>query len=215
MEYNTQREQLTISDYGRNVYKLIQQAMRIPDRARRTKAAANIVEVMARVNPKCREQADYKHRLWDHLLMLSDWQLDVDCPYPVVRREEATFHPHRLQYPTGRIRFPHYGRSMQRMVERVAEMPDNIEKENLTAMIAGGMKRSYLVWNRDAVNNDLIRDQLEQLSHGRLKLAPEFKFRESRDILYQMGMLGKAQAQPQQQQRKKKKKKKKKKSAQA
>ncbi|MCR4659555.1 MAG: DUF4290 domain-containing protein [Bacteroidales bacterium] len=210
MEYNTQREHIKISDYGRNVYKLIRQAMLIEDRQRRNRMAAGIVEVMAQVNPKSREHADYKQMLWDHMLMLSDWQLDVDCPYPVVKRDEAELRPHPLHYPTGKIRFPHYGRSMQAMVEKVADMPDGEEKDNLVEMIANGMKRSYLIWNRDSVDDNLIVEQLAEMSNGRLKVSPYFQFRESRDLLFQMGMLGKgAQAAVQQKKKKKKKKKKK------
>ena len=207
MEYNTQREHIKINDYGRNVYKLIRQAMTIPDRERRNRMAAGIVEVMAQVNPKCREHADYKHRLWDHMLMLSDWQLDVDSPYPVTGPVDSEFHPHRLHYPEGRIRFPHHGRLIQNMVEKVGSMPDSEEKTRLTEMIAGGMKRSYLLWNRDTVDDDLIREQLSQLSDGKLALSPNFRFRDTRDILAQAGPS--SNGQPLQQKKKKKKKKKK------
>lgn len=177
MEYNTQREKMQFSDYGRNVYKLIQYAKTIENRELRTHAAEVIVGVMAQVSPHARETVDYKRKLWDHLMILSNWELDVDCPYELTRGESIVFHPKSIPYQNKHIRYRHYGRWLESMINRVAEFEDGEEKELLTALIVNQMKKSYISWNRavpdsrwlDTTDDDIIERQLEDLSNGRLK----------------------------------------------
>ena len=123
MEYNTQREQLKISDYGRHVAKMVDYCKTLEDREERTAMANTIVDVMAHVNPKIKERAEYKHILWDHLMMLAHYDLDVDCPYEINREEVENLHPQPLHYSEGSIRYRHYGRALENMVKAVAEMP--------------------------------------------------------------------------------------------
>ena len=177
MEYNTQRPQLQITDYGRTVYKMIDYAMTISDRAERTKVANAIVTAMAIVNPKIRERTEYRRVLWDHLMYMSGYELDVDCPYPITRQ------PRQLHYADGQIRFRHYGRALEDMIHAVAEMPEGEERTLLTEQIAHTMKRQYLQWNRDSVDDNLIREQLAELSGGRLTLPDSFEFRDSQIYL--------------------------------
>ncbi len=205
MEYNTQREHLDITDYGRNVYKLIDYAKTLADRDQRNTMANTIINTMALVNPKIKDRADYRRILWDHLMLMADYQLDVDCPYPVSRDESAAHKPHRLQYADNSITFRHYGRALEDMIHAVADMPDTPERMQLTEQIAHTMKRQYLQWNRDSVDDDLIREQLEQLSGGRLSLGPEFQFRDSKIYLDAMAA---AMAKKENSSKKKKKKKK-------
>ena len=204
MEYNTQREKLEINDYGRHVCKMIEKAKTIEDREQRTEMAHLIVEVMAHVNPKVKERTDYRHILWDHLMMLADYDLDVDCPYEVSREETENLRPEPIGYREGGIRYPHYGRALEEMVKAVAAMPDGPERQLLTEQILHTMKRMYLQWNRDTVDDALIAEQLGELSGGRLQLPEGFKFHESREYIEAMA----AAAAKKEGSKKKKKKKK-------
>ncbi|MBQ9418297.1 MAG: DUF4290 domain-containing protein [Bacteroidales bacterium] len=179
MEYNTQRQTLKITDYGRVVAKMIDYARTIADREERTHAAHTIVEVMAQVNPKVKERTDYRHILWDHLMLLADYSLDVDCPYELHPTESVTPKPRQLTYHNGQIRYRHYGQTLEAMVKAVAELPESEERTRLTEQIAHMMKRQYLQWNRDTVDDQLLRDQLEELSGGRLRLAEGFSFHDT------------------------------------
>lgn len=205
MEYNTQREQLKIADYGRNVLKLVHYAKQLEDREERTHMANVIVDVMAHLNPKIKERTDYKHILWDHLMMMADYDLDVDCPYSINREETENFHPHMMHYGDGNIHYRHYGRTLEELIKAVAEMPESSERTLLTCQIAHTMKRQYLQWNRDTVDDTLIVEQLDELSGGRLHLPDDFQFHDSKELLEAI-----ASAQPKNGEGKKKKKKKKK-----
>lgn len=183
MEYNTQRVQLKISDYGRNVVKLIDYAKQLDNREERTKMANTIIDVMAQLNPKIKERTDYKHILWDHLMIMADYSLDVDCPYPIDREETERFHPHRLELPERRIHYRHYGRALEDMIRAVADMPASESRDTLTGQIAQTMKRQYLQWNRDTVDDDLITEQLRELSDGRLQLPEDFHYTDTKELL--------------------------------
>lgn len=207
MEYNTQREQLKITDYGRHVAKMIDYAKTIGDRAERTAMANVIVDVMAHVNPKVKERTDYRHILWDHLMLMAGYELDVDSPYPVNREESAGFHPNPIAYRQGGIHYRHYGHTTEDMVKAIADMPEGAERDLLTAQLAHTMKRQYLQWNRDTVDDALIAEQLVELSGGRLSLPDSFAFRDTQ--VYRDAMAAAAAKRDQAEGKKKKKKRKK------
>ena len=211
MEYNTQRPPLKIADYGRNVVKMIDYAKQLENRDERTRMANIIIDVMAHLNPKIKERTDYRHILWDHLMMMANYDLDVDCPYPINREETENFHPHPIKYSDKNIRYPHYGRALEDMVKAVAEMPESEERTLLTIQIAHTMKRQYLQWNRDTVDDQLIIEQLLELSDGRLRLPEGFQFHDSKELI---DIMAEAQAKKEANETKKKKKKKKKKQQQ-
>ena len=171
MQYNTQRSQLQFPDYGRNVYHLIQLAKRIQNRDERTRAAYAIVNVMAQVSPNAKEGADYKHRLWDHLMMWSNFELDVDTPYPVTQTKTMQFQPHRLKYKDNSIRYRHYGKCLENMIKKAVTLPEGAEKRELTLMLANLMKKSYIEWNQNPVSDEVILQQLHELSEGKLSLS--------------------------------------------
>ncbi len=205
MEYNTQREKLKITDYGRNVYKMIEYAKTIEDREERTQMANTIIDTMALVDPKVKERTDYRRILWDHLMIMADFDLDVDCPYTITREETEALKPRVLQYSENKIHYRHYGRALEDMVVAVAEMPESEEKNALVQQIAHTMKRQYLQWNRDSVDDDLIREQLAELSGGRITLPDDFQFHDSKMYLDAMAA---ASAKKENGSKKKKKKKK-------
>lgn len=205
MEYNTQREKLKIADYGRNVAKLIEQCKTLPNRDDRTRMANRIVEVMAQVNPGVKERTDYRHTLWDHLMFMSNYELDVDTPYPIKKEEPLQMHPNAIRLKTGTIKYRHYGRALQDMIEAAAVMPEGEEQSVLTQQIANTMKKQYLQWNRDSVEDSIIEEQLAELSGGRLKLPVGFRLKGSQELLESI-----AASQPKVNETKRKKKKKKK-----
>ena len=206
MEYNTQRDKLKISDYGRHVVKMIDYAKQLDDREERTRMANTIVDVMAQLNPKIRERTDYKHILWDHLMLMADYDLDVDCPYTINREETEHFHPRHLDLPTGSIRYRHYGRALEDMIKAVAAMPEGEARDTLTVQIAHAMKRQYLQWNRDTVDDRLIVEQLTELSEGRLRLPEGFQFQDTKEALATIATMQNANAEPKKKKKKKKKK---------
>lgn len=183
MEYNTQREKLKINDYGRNVVKLIDYAKHLDSKEQRNKMANTIVDVMAQLNPKIKERTDYKQILWDHLMIMADYDFDVDCPYPIQREETVHFHPQKIALHDHGIHYRHYGRTMEDMIHAVADMPEGEERKLLTTQIAHTMKRQYLQWNRDTVEDSVISDQLAELSNERLTLPTGFRFHDSKEIL--------------------------------
>lgn len=171
MEYNTSQPKLIIPEYGRNIQKMIDFAITVGEREERNKVARAIIDVMGQLNPHLRDVTDFKHKLWDHLFIISDFQLDVDSPYPKPTRETFQTKPELLKYPHKDIRYKHYGKTIEFIIEKAKQYPDGEEKNELVSQIANLMKRSYLNWNRDSVNDEVILKQLEELSKGQLKLA--------------------------------------------
>lgn len=174
---------MAIPEYGRNIQKMINQCMQIEDRQKRTRTAEFIVNVMANMNPKVKEAGDYKQKLWDHLFIISDFKMDVDAPYPPPPRDVLKTKPKRLSYPNLDIRFAHYGKNIERIIEKAAEFPEGPEKEALVKAIANHLKKAYLNWNRNSVDDDVILKHLAILSHNRLKLDDDFKFHQTSEIL--------------------------------
>ena len=171
MEYNTSLPKMIIPEYGRNIQKMIDFAITVADREERNKVARAIIDVMGQLNPHLRDVTDFKHKLWDHLFIISEFNLDVDSPYPKPTPETFQTKPDRVLYPSNDIRYKHYGKTVERIIAKAKEYPDGEEKTALTEQIANMMKRSYLTWNRDSVNDEVILKQLEELSNGELALA--------------------------------------------
>jgi hypothetical protein len=171
MEYNTALPKMIIPEYGRNIQKMIDFAITVADREERNRVARAIIDVMGQLNPHLRDVTDFKHKLWDHLFIISDFQLDVDSPYPKPTRETFQTKPEILKYPSNDIRYKHYGKTVEHIIAKAKEYPEGEERNELVNQIANLMKRSYLNWNRDSVNDEVILKQLSELSKGQLVLA--------------------------------------------
>jgi hypothetical protein len=183
MDYNTTRGPLTISEYGRNIHNMIAYICTIEDREKRTKAAKFIVSVMGQMHPNVKELADYKHKLWDHLFIISDFKLDVDSPYPPPPPLTLSTKPEKVQYHEKEIEFKHYGKIIAMLIEKATEYENGTEKDALVRAIANQMKKSYLNYNRESVNDDLIEKHLDILSQSRLKLHEDMRLTATNDIL--------------------------------
>jgi hypothetical protein len=170
MEYNTTRQKLMLPEYGRNVQNMIQHAMEIEDRTERNRATEAIIEVMGQLNPHLRDVDDFKHKLWTHLFVMSDFKLDADSPYEIPKKEELTSKPERVEYPSSKIRFGHYGKYTQKILEDASSISDSGEKKYLTRTMANFMKKQFLVFNNDAVENTVIANQMSELSKRELTL---------------------------------------------
>jgi len=182
MEYNSQRSKMNISEYGRNIQKMIEHIMSVEDREKRNQLAKATIQVMGQLNPHLRDVNDFKHKLWDHLFIMSDFKLDVDSPYPIPSRETLKKKPERLSYASNNITFRHYGRHIERMIEKAKDFPEGEEKEALVKMVANHLKKSYLTWNRDAVTDEEIASHLAKLSDGQLNLD-NIRLSNTQDIL--------------------------------
>ena len=183
MEYNTQRNKMKISEYGRNIQKMIEHATKIEDKEERNKAARSIVKVMGQLNPHLRDVTDFNHKLWDHLFIMSNFELDVDSPYPKPEPDTFTAKPQKVSYPSNEIKYRHFGKSIEKMIDEAKKMEDGPKKDHLVGVIANFMKMSYLNYNRDSVSDELILEFLDELSDGKLKPGENFRFYHTNEIL--------------------------------
>lgn len=185
MEYNSQREYLTLPEYGRNIQKMVQEALQIENRDERTAAAYTIVNVMAINTPGIKDMDDFHHKLWDHLYYISNYALDVDCPYPIPEKRKENEKPDRLSYPQQNIKYRHYGKILENLIDKASLMEDPDMKDRFVEVLANLMKRQYLTWNRDSVNDDLIKDNLEEMSEGAIEFKDTYRLTSTNDILGQ------------------------------
>lgn len=201
LKYNTEKEQIIISEYGRCVQEMIHKLPEIEDRKERTEAAQFIVSVMAQMTPQVKESDDYQHKLWDLLYIISDYQLDIDGPYePPIRKGQET-RPKHIDYQNNEISYGHYGQYLVKMIEAASKEENEEVREALALSLACKMKHNYLDWNKSIVNDQVIIEDLKRISGGKLVLADDTKLSLTADSNI------KAQSQTKQQQAKKKKKK--------
>ena len=172
-DYNTQRNHLIIPEYGRLVQRMVEHALEEEDREKRTRMARAIVQTIGKLNPQLRSNEQSDRTLWDHVHIMAGLQLDVDSPYPAPTAADLQTKPSPVAYPKTTIRFGHYGKLVERMVEQCAAMEDGPEKDAFTLMIANQMKKQFLTWNRDSVGDGAILKDLADLGKGALKLASE------------------------------------------
>lgn len=183
LKYNTEREKLIISEYGRNIQVMINHLMEIEDREKRTEAAHFIVNVMAQMNPQVKESNDYIHKLWDHLHIISDYKLDVDGPFEPPQQGVITVKPEHVGYQKHNIKHGHYGHYVSELLKKIEETEDEQKRELLLVAMANQMKRDYLNWNRETVNDLLILDDLHKLSDGKFSLPTDTKLASTNEIL--------------------------------
>jgi hypothetical protein len=168
MEYNTQLPHLQIPEYGRNIQVMIEHCVTIEDRDERNKCAKAIIQIMGQLNPHLRDIADYTHKLWDHLFLISKFKLDVDSPYPRPTPETFTTKPKNVSYPASKIRYKHYGKTIERIIDVAKTYDEGPEKKELTRLIANHLKKSYVNWNKDSVTDDVIFKQFKEMTNNEL-----------------------------------------------
>ena len=169
MKYNTTRDPLVLPEYGRNVQRMIKYAISIEDRSERNKAASAIIELMGQLNPHLRDVEDFRHKLWTHLFLMSDFKLDVDSPYEIPKIESLQEKPKQVEYPKSKIKYGHYGKYTASILNKSKDLNDE-EKEFITKTMGNFMKKQYLMHNNDTVDNNVISENLNELSEGNLKM---------------------------------------------
>ena len=184
MKYNTEEKRLKLPEYGRNIQNMVDHCVTIADREERKRCADAIITIMGNMFPHLRDVNDFKHILWDHLAIMSDFQLDIDYPYEIVKKEDLYTRPDRLPYSNNRIRYRHYGKTLELMIRRATEYEEGPERDRLIRLFATQMKKSFLTWNKESVDDRKIFKDLAELSGGNILLnEEEHKLMESRDLL--------------------------------
>lgn len=168
--YNTERVKLYIPEYGRNVQKMVDYLKTIEDRQKRNEQARAIIKVMEVLNPSVHLQEDYEHKLWDHLFVISGFDLDVDAPYPMPAPESLHERPEVVPIMKKPIKASHYGRNIENMIDLIAEKEDGEQKTSMLRSLAIYMRQQYLIWNKDTVSDETIFQDIERLSDYRIKV---------------------------------------------
>ena len=176
MQYNTQREQLIMPEYGRAVQYMVDLAVSLPDKQERQKCANTIISIMSRVQPDNNNATDAKIRLWNHLAKISRYKLDIDYPVEIVPEQEAMEHPKPLHYPMKKIRRRHYGHLVESALQYAQTLPEGEERTALVGMVANQMKQDLFVWNRDSMDENLVMQDISRYSEGQLQLPSGFRF---------------------------------------
>ena len=176
LEYNSTRKPLMIPEYGRNIQKMVEYCVTIPDREERSKMAQLVVEVMALIhNINIQNNAETLHKLWDHVFIISDFKLDVDAPFPKPEEKSLVFEPSKPAYNTEKTDgdYRNYGKSIKQFIREVSEIEDTEERNKLALLLANHMKKTYLAWNHDVIPDEIILEHLYRFSHGRLALPAD------------------------------------------
>ncbi len=170
MQYNTQQKTMALPEYGRSIQRMVDHALTIQDPAERQRCANTIISIMGNMFPHLRDVPDFKHKLWDHLAIMSNFKLDIKYPFEIIKQDNLVTKPERIPYSLTRIRYRHYGRTLEVLVKKACELPEGDEKDNLVAMICNHMKKDYMAWNKDTVEDHKIAEDLMEFSEGRLRM---------------------------------------------
>jgi len=169
-DYNSTRKRLILAEYGRNVQNMVAYICTLPTKEERNRHAQVVIDLMGFLNPHLRDVSDFKHKLWDHLHIISDFQIDVDSPYPKPTPGAIHAKPETLNYPQHRIKYKHYGYIIELMMEKAKRIEDPERKKQMMQAMANFMKMAYVTWNKDSVTDDHIIQDLREMSNGELVL---------------------------------------------
>ncbi|WKZ58494.1 MAG: DUF4290 domain-containing protein [Cyclobacteriaceae bacterium] len=192
-EYNTQRPQIILKEYGRNVQNLVEYIRSVPDKNKRTELATTLIELIKQLTPSLKDQPENPQRLWDDLYIIADFVLDINNPYPVPEREILFKKPMKVNYPQSKVRFKHYGKNIEKLVKEALKKEDPQEKEDAIIYLGKLMKTFYGNWNKETLDDSVILNDIKIMSEGKLTLNIE-KVRE--DNLFEKLYKEKKQLQP-------------------
>jgi len=182
-DYNTDRKKLMLPEYGRNIQKMVDYVRTVEDKEERNKLARQVINFMGTLFPYLRDIPDFKHKLWDHLAIMSDFSLNIDTLYELPTPQSFHEKPKNVPYSTSMPKYKHYGKNIEKFIQKACELNDGPDKTALIQIIANHMKKSYLIWNKDTVNDSVIIDDIKLMSKGRLILDKDTKLCETKDIL--------------------------------
>lgn len=169
MEYNTQRNHLTMKEYGRHIQRMVEHVLTIEDREKRQQQAQVVIELMGTLNPHLKNVEDFRHLLWDHLFFVSDFKLDVDCPYPIPTKETYKVKPDPLPYPKRKPRYSHLGKNLEVVIDKALKEENPEKRVGFANAIAYYMKLAYSNWHKELVHDDGIRAELNIITNGQLE----------------------------------------------
>ena len=170
LDYNTQREKLLMPEYGREIQKMVDYAVSLPDKAERLKCAKSIIRLMESKNPQLHDSEDYEQALWDHLYLMSHRQLDIDWPYDVSEAEKILSKPEPMAHPTEGTHMRHYGRLIEELFEKLKTMPEGEERDELIRLTANQMKRNLMTWGHGSMSDEKVADDLARFTDGVIQL---------------------------------------------
>lgn len=177
LDYNTQRERLVLPEYGREVQQMVDYCVSLKSRAERQRCANTIIAVMERMMPHTYENKDYKQKLWDHLALMSGFQLDIDYPCDITEAQKMLQKPAPMRYPMKRIPVRHYGNMMFEVFELLKNLPNGAERTELTRLAANQMKRDLVLWGHGSSDDEKVASDLADYTDGKIQLDLEtFKF---------------------------------------
>ncbi|MBL6661743.1 MAG: DUF4290 domain-containing protein [Flavobacteriaceae bacterium] len=184
LQYNTKRKQLIIPEYGRHIHKMIELVKAENDTEERNKKAKAIIGVMGNLNPHLRDVPDFQHKLWDQFFIMANFDIDVESPFEKPQKEVLDMKPEKLPYPQNFPKYRFYGNNIKRMIDVAIEWEEGELKDVLVFTIANHMKKNFLSWNKDTVEDVVILAHLEELSGGKLKVAAaQLPLSESADLI--------------------------------
>jgi len=169
MEYNTTRNHLIIREYGRHIQKMVEYLLTLEDRDKRQKNAYALIELMGFLNPHLKNVEDFRHKLWDHLFLISDFKLDVDSPYPIPTRETLKAKPTVLPYPKRYPKYNHLGKNIEIVIDKALSEEDPEKRQGFANAIAYYMKLTYSNWHKELVHDDNIQTELASITKGELE----------------------------------------------
>ncbi len=171
MEYNTQQKRLILPEYGRNIQNMVDHCLTIEDREERARCAQTIISTMGNLFPHLRDINDFKHILWDHLAIMSDFRLDIDYPYEIIKKENLYTKPEPIPYSSPKqIRYMHYGKTLQLLLDKAMDYEEGEEKEQLVSMIANHMKKCFAGFNKEGIDDRKIFDDIREFTKGKIDL---------------------------------------------
>ncbi len=177
LDYNTQREKLALPEYGREIQRMVDHAKTLPDKKERQRCAQTIVAIMDRMFPQNRQNADYKHKLWDHLALMSNFELDIDWPYDIHQAADITTRPEPMPYPMKDIAVRHYGYMVFELFDKLKQMPPGKERDELVRVTANQMKRNLMLWSHGSSDDEKVASDLARFTDGKIQLdLSTFKF---------------------------------------
>lgn len=183
LEYNTQMKKLVLPEYGRNVQSMVDYCVTIEDKEDRTRCAYAIVATMGNLFPHLRDIDDFKHKLWDHLAIMSDFKLDIDYPCEIVRKENLYTRPQSVPYKLAPIRYRHYGKIVEEMLKRCAAFPEGPRRDQFISLLANHMKKALFTWNKEIVEDDKVLKDLREYTRGELDMTmDDLKLRSAKDF---------------------------------
>ncbi|MGV3767338.1 MAG: DUF4290 domain-containing protein [Chitinophagaceae bacterium] len=186
MQYNTTRNHLIMREYGRHIQRMVEYLMSIEDKETRQRNAYVVIELMGFLNPHLKNVEDFRHKLWDHLFLISDFKLDVESPYPIPTRETLKARPENIPYPKGKPRYSHLGKHLERVIHKGLQEENPEKKAGFANAVAYYMKLAYQNWHKESVHDDAIRGELDAITGGGLEFtntpavkAPQQHFRQN------------------------------------